>query len=260
MFEALISKAADLKRIIEALKEMINEGNVKIDSEGISLQAMDASHVALIVLNMEATNFEEFRCDHRKTLGIPIQNLWKMMRIAGADDSIRLIADDTCTKLKIVSENSAGKVGDFDLNLIILPEEQLEMQDIDHICEITMESSEFARICRELAVISDELAIIATKERIVFEVNGDAGKGQICCNNGNCISKEQVLIDCKGSVQGSYALRYINQFNKAALLGDRVFIKMAPDLPISFTFPFSLGSITYFLAPKLPEDVSNIVS
>ncbi|RWS19463.1 proliferating cell nuclear antigen-like protein [Leptotrombidium deliense] len=47
MLEAKIVKALTLKKILEALKEIVNEASWDCTSSGISLQAMDTSHVLL---------------------------------------------------------------------------------------------------------------------------------------------------------------------------------------------------------------------
>ena len=82
MFEARISNGMILKKIIEAIKDLVADVNFDISSEGISLQAMDASHVALVVLHLKASEFDEFRCDRPQTLGLSVSNLAKIIKIA----------------------------------------------------------------------------------------------------------------------------------------------------------------------------------
>lgn len=60
---------------------------------GISLQAMDTSHVALVSLNLSMEGFEEYRCDQPVVLGINIANMSKVMKLADPQDSITLQAD-----------------------------------------------------------------------------------------------------------------------------------------------------------------------
>lgn len=63
MFEARLSNGAILKKLIEAIKDLVADVNFDISNEGINLQAMDSSHVALVVLQLRASEFDEFRCD-----------------------------------------------------------------------------------------------------------------------------------------------------------------------------------------------------
>ena len=59
-------------------------------SLGISLQAMDTSHVALVSLRLSYEGFEVYKCDAPVVLGINIQNLFKVLRLADPADSITL--------------------------------------------------------------------------------------------------------------------------------------------------------------------------
>ena len=49
---------------------------------GISLQAMDGSHVALVSLNLSAEGFEHYRADTSMVLGVNVNLLAKVMKLA----------------------------------------------------------------------------------------------------------------------------------------------------------------------------------
>jgi proliferating cell nuclear antigen len=57
--------------------------------------------------------------------------------------------------------------------------DHLGIPDTQYQCKVSMPSSEFQRICRDLAVIGDTVAIHATKESVKFSVSGDLGNGSI---------------------------------------------------------------------------------
>ena len=48
MFEARLHDGTVLKRIVDAIKDLVQDVNLDITAQGISLQAMDSSHVALV--------------------------------------------------------------------------------------------------------------------------------------------------------------------------------------------------------------------
>lgn len=48
MFEAKMTDGTVLKRIVDAIKDLVQDVNLDINKQGISLQAMDSSHVALV--------------------------------------------------------------------------------------------------------------------------------------------------------------------------------------------------------------------
>ena len=66
---------------------------VNLMNIGISLQAMDSSHVALVSLNLTQDGFESYRCDTNMVLGVNIANLAKVMKLADNSDTITLQAD-----------------------------------------------------------------------------------------------------------------------------------------------------------------------
>ena len=50
MFEAKLTEGHTLKKIVEAIKDLVTDVNLDVSPQGISLQAMDSSHVALVNL------------------------------------------------------------------------------------------------------------------------------------------------------------------------------------------------------------------
>lgn len=75
MFEAKLSEAAMLKKIMDAIKDLVNEASWDCSGAGMSLQAMDTSHVSLVAVNMRCEGFEKYRCDRNVTLGMNLNRL-----------------------------------------------------------------------------------------------------------------------------------------------------------------------------------------
>lgn len=69
MFEAKLIQGSLLKKIIESLKDLVTEANFDLSPGGVSLQAMDSSHVALVALMLRADAFEDYRCDRARSIG-----------------------------------------------------------------------------------------------------------------------------------------------------------------------------------------------
>lgn len=47
---------------------------------------------------------------------------------------------------------------------------------------VTLPSADFAKTCRELANLSETMAIETSKESVKFSINGEHGKGSITMN------------------------------------------------------------------------------
>ncbi len=90
MFEARLSEAALLKKLLEAVKELVTDANFDCSGTGFQLQAMDSSHVSLVSLSLRSDGFEHFRCDRNLSMGMNLNNMAKMLKCAGNDDVITM--------------------------------------------------------------------------------------------------------------------------------------------------------------------------
>lgn len=252
MFEARLNQGIILKKIIEALKDLVTDVNIDCNADGISLQAMDTSHVALVTFFLRASDFDEFRCDRSQTLGMSLVNLSKIIKCADNDDAITIRADDDASHITFIFEGKKeDKVSEFNLNLLHLDSEHLGIPEQEYNAIATLSSSEFARVCRELSQISDTLSIEVTKQYIRFSVTGDIGGGSVTLKHNE---SERTVLEVVEPVSMSYALRYLNLFNKAASLGDEVKLCLHSEVPLVVHFGFPLGEVKYYLAPKISDE------
>jgi proliferating cell nuclear antigen len=253
MFQASISKASILKKVIEAIRELVTDVNIELNNDGISLQAMDASHVALVSFLLKREKFEEYQCEGAQVIGINISNLAKVLKCADNDDRVTLKADPNSQKLTLIFEGRQDeKISQFNLNLLAMDNEQLGIPDHDYPAVINMRSDEFSRVCRELSQLSDTLAISVSKLRVTFSVDGNIGEGHITLKPRDR-GERQLVIEAQENVDCSYAMRYLNLFNKAAVLGEEIQLSISQNLPLIVTFEFELGFIKFYLAPKVTD-------
>lgn len=224
---------------------------------GLSLQAMDSSHVALVSLNLQAEGFSGYRSDKPLTLGINMANLAKVMKLAGNDDSITLKSEEDTSKMTIVFENlKQGKKTEFAMNLLTLDSEVLGIPDKDYQAKITTNAGEFTKLCRDLYQVAETVNIEAGDDTVVFAVEGDMGKGKVAlAETLGDKNEEKTSIDIKEPVKLSFALRYLNMFNKASSCSPMVSLMLSSETPLVVEYAMDkLGSLKFYLAPKISEE------
>ena len=257
MFEAKLSEGGILKKIIESVKDLIKDVNLEVSPTGISMQAMDSSHVALVSMNLSMEGFDTYRSDKAMTLGINAEHLSKVLKLSVNDDSLALKAMEDTHKLNIEFVNKKlGKKTSFDLNLFTLDSEVFGIPEPNFTAKVVMSSAEFAKIIKELFALSETVIIEAEKDSITFSVDGEVGKGSVVLNNTDESSEgEQVQVQVTETVKLSFALRYLNMFNKAASMSNTVTILLTPGAPIVVEYKVEkLGFLKFFLAPKISEE------
>lgn len=257
MFQARLEQGVILKKIVEAIKELVTSVNIDVNGSGISIQAMDSSHVALVSLSLKEDGFQQFRADRAMTLGLNIANLAKIMKCAGNDDIITMKAEEDPSSITFIFEsNKNDKISEFSLNLMTLDSEQLGIPETEYSSIVTMSAAEFTRICREMSQISETVQIETSKDAIKFQVTGEIGGGTITIKANDSEKKEeQTILEVDEPVTLSFALRYLNLFNKASNLSSQVVLSMSNDTPLVVEYRIDkLGSLKFYLAPKINEE------
>jgi len=257
MFEARLTQGSLLKKMIESIRELVTDANFDVSSSGISLQAMDTSHVSLVSLLMRGDGFEHYRSDRSLSLGLNLASITKVLKCAGNDDVITLKAEDAGDSLTLMFESpNQDRISDFDVKLMDIDSEHLGIPDTDYKATVKMSASEFQRIIRDLSTIGDTVAISCSKESVKFSVGGDIGSGNVVMRHNATVDKEEdaTIIELEEPVTLTFAMRYLNLFTKATPLSSTVTLSMSPDVPLVTEYKIAdMGYIRYYLAPKIEE-------
>ncbi|GAA5882243.1 hypothetical protein JCM3774_004061, partial [Rhodotorula dairenensis] len=180
MLEAKLEQAELLKKVLDAVKELVTDANFDCSDEGIKLQAMDNSHVALVSLNLAKSGFTEYRCDRDMSLGMSLTSLQKIVKCAGNNDMVTLRADESLDVLALLFEaKRADRVGEYEMKLMDIDAEHLGIPDTVYDAEISLSSAEFARIIRDLKELGESVKIEVSKEGVRFSADGDIGSASV---------------------------------------------------------------------------------
>lgn len=122
MFEAKLAKGIVFKKILDAIKDLVNEASWECTTSGMTLQAMDTSHVSLVAVSLKGDGFTKFRCDRSQVLGmnlirfvanclsahlIFLFSLSKVLKCANNDDTITISASEGDDKMKMIFESQS---------------------------------------------------------------------------------------------------------------------------------------------------------
>lgn len=95
--------------------------------------------------------------------------------------------------MKIIFENQkTHRQTEFALNLIQLDVEHLSIPETEFQTIITINSSEWSKICRELQSLSESLTIQTNQDFVTLAVEGQAGSGFIKLTNNESDRKEDI--------------------------------------------------------------------
>eukprot|EP01120_Amphizonella_sp_Union-15-10_P004342 TRINITY_DN14972_c0_g1_i1.p1 TRINITY_DN14972_c0_g1~~TRINITY_DN14972_c0_g1_i1.p1 ORF type:complete len:260 (-),score=46.99 TRINITY_DN14972_c0_g1_i1:73-852(-) len=257
MFEAKLKDASILKKIVEAIKDLVQDVNFDCTSTGISLQAMDSAHVSLVALLLRGDNFEDYRCDKNVSLGVNLTNMAKILKCASNNDSVTLKSEEGGDHLTFVFE-SKKKIATFELRLMDLEGEHLGIPDTEYKAVVKMPSIDFKKLCSDMSMLSDTIIIGASKDGAKFSVNGEIGDAVTLVKGGSDADDEEadsLSINLEEDVSLTFALNKLLSFTKATSLSSTVTLSMSGDVPLVTEYSIEdLGYLRFYLAPKIDDE------
>ena len=220
ILEVKTVQSSAFRILVEALKEILTDANLEFDNSGIKIMAMDSSHTVLVHLKLNADSFEEFKCNNKLILGINMINLFKLIKTMSNNDTLTLyVEEDNQSVLGIKIENSEkNTITRYKLNLMDLHEEQIQIPPTVFESVITLPSSDFQKICRDMHNLADDIEIKSVGSQLIFNCKGEFASQETCigeANSGMTFVQNQNPDEI---VQGLFALRHLVLFSKCTNL------------------------------------------
>lgn len=241
------------KIIIEVLKELLSEANIDfIKNDCMKITCVDVTRSILIDLKMNKNNFSTFRCKNKLSIGVSFTNFYKFINSVKTNDKLHLYIDNNNINNLAINIKQENRVWTKKSKMALL---EISSQDIkipkDGIqCIITMNSSEFHDICKELQSIGDYIEIRCNKDKILFKTKGIIGEQVWDSTN----MKIKLSNNSPLEIYGIYELKKIASFSKLTKLSVRVRLFMKNNFPLILKYDINdpsenNGEITIALAP-----------
>jgi len=256
--QAQLQHALLLKKVVDAMKDLCKDVNFDCSEKGLQVQSMDSSHVALVSLFLRESAFADFRCDRPTSLGMNVDSLAKILKMCGPSDSLKIRWQSGADTVGFQCESGADdRISDFDLKLMQIESEHMEIPEQQYKVTAKLPSSEFQKICRDLKEFGETMQVKASKEGIIFSVKGDVGGGNVMLKPRESEKpEERVALTVREPVTATFALRYLVNFAKAAPLSGSVELGLGPDAPLLVKYDLERaenGHMQFYLAPKIDE-------
>lgn len=255
LMEIKTVQAGAIKVLVEALKELLTDTVIEVDSMGLRVVAMDVSHVVLVHLRLHASKFEYFSCAGPLQLGVNMLNLYKIIRTLCNSDTLTLYVEKNNVNylgLRIDNQDKNTRTS-FKLSLLDLDGSTISVQPSQFNSVITLLSTDFQKICRDMHQISDLIEIKRVGSDLIFRTH----KAE-ACSQETIISDSRVRQnpEAEGTfeddeiMQGIFSLKYLTMFTRCSALSQTVDIYLKNDYPFIVVYSVaSLGSLKLCCAP-----------
>ena len=153
-------QASAFKSTFEVLKDILNDVNIYFRPQGMYIVTLDTARTSLIDIFLAADNFEEYECTQEEIIaGINISNTFKLLKTITNNDVLKIeINSKEYMDIEISSEAKKTNTK-FQLKLLDINENHIEVPDIDMTTITTLPSVDFQRLCRDMSNIGTDIEI-----------------------------------------------------------------------------------------------------
>jgi proliferating cell nuclear antigen len=240
MFELAIPDVATLGKAVSVIAELVGDANFSVSEDGLSMQAMDSSHVCLMALDIKPAYFESFHVVQPNVFGIKLSVLKKVLECCSGKTSLTRDDDDS-----IVLESEHAR---FSIKLLDIDSEAINPSFDDQDALISVDSSGFLRIVKDLATFGDVVTLTASGEN-GFEMTTKGDIGEACMR---VLTKS---IAVRKPARGGFSVRYLATFAKAASIASEAKLGFSDQGVLSIDYAFGEGAkLSFYIAPKIDED------
>lgn len=247
MCEVVIAKSSILKSVIDSYKDNISDGIWNFSSDGISMQAIDSSHVFICEMKLSNELFKTYACNNPVSVGISFNNFAKVLKCSSNDDSISLKLNGTTNIIISFKNKTSNRSSKFDLKTVEVDHENVDIPEKTFDCNICLNSKEFKSVMSDLNQFGDDCMINVSNGLVNFSVKGDIGEGDV--------SLTDLKMDVIKPVKLTFSIKHLLNFTKATMVSDDLNICMSDGCPMMINYKMESGSyVKFYLAPKIDNE------
>jgi len=261
-----ISKREDVSKFSCIFK---NIGNLQelfklvFTPEGVSGQAMDSAHVCLFELKLEKDWFDEYNNNKKVEIGVAAVLFCKMVECLKEDQKIVLHMNDADDKLSIdlVGEKGINKY--FEIPLIDVDIENVNIPETEYDADIELKSELFTELVGQMSLFHDVINIRCNGENVNLTSSGESGKMSVKMNDDDIL---MYAIEEDAEIQLAFSLLYFHKMCLFRKLAPSLSLHLSSEAPMKMVYRLDNTSsdnteiddcknyLRFFLAAKVESD------
>lgn len=247
MFRFRFSDARIWRYMIASIEKILDESVFVATGEGLSLRALDTSHVVMVDLFYPRDSFSEYEVEgDEASFGVSFSLLSKVLRRARKDDALELTVDESMIEVSLIGRG----VRKFRIPQISLTLERLPEPRITYTVEARLMSTTFREAVKDLESIADVVTLQAVDDDIlVMRGEGDiaSGEAEFSLSRGSMIDYRMESPD-----SSSYTMEYFTYMNQAAQAAEIISVRYSADAPVRVDVEYQDGGrLTFYVSPRI---------
>lgn len=245
MFKARL-KMEVLRDLVEVVSTLVSEAKISISKDGLGVRAVDPSHVAMLVLDLNGTAFEEFTGEPT-VIGVDMEKLKEVLRLSKPGDLLDLQYDGGKNRL-------VAKVGKVTRHMSVVDPSGLTDPKVPNVtppANAVVRVEDLRQGIRGSESISDHVTLSLDPTGFSLQSEGETDRVDLH------IPKESLAkLEVKEAVKSMYPLDFFSSMVKSMTGTEVATLHLGNEYPlkIEFALPGGKGEGRFLLAPRVEED------
>jgi hypothetical protein len=279
------SKMEMFVALFQLLKNWGSCLNLHFEKTRLYIQSMDKSHICLSSINISSNWFSNYEIDNPANISLDSNNFAIIMNYAVKHSKMEIKFEDDTDPDTIfinlssvtsngISSNNINSNADvaeptkkgkaikikedhnkfdhfFELGLIEVEHDTLNIPEVDYDVDFTMKSDNFSELISELMVFGSNLNITCNEEVLEFNASGDSGKLKV---NIPIDDLNEYAIAEGDSLDISYSLTHLGKMCLSTKLGQYVSLSISTEYPMAIKYDLGdNSSVAFYIAPKIAD-------
>ena len=256
-----LQKAETFSTLFQHVKLFSEHVNIMFDKDKMYLQAMDSSRVSIFEINIPSKWFDTYSHTNEANICIGI-NTNVLFKILNTRDKSQILSiqfdtnDNDTLFIKFTSETKNVFDKQFQVPLMEIDSELMQIPDMDYAVEFTLPSTNFASVINQLKLFGDSLDIECSEEKIILHSSTvESGKMSVEMNIDDLNS---YAINEGNTIKSSFGLSFLHNICMYNKIAKTIEISLYENYPMKIIYRLDESDenakITYYLAPKINDE------
>ncbi|MFA5333620.1 MAG: hypothetical protein WC376_03935 [Candidatus Nanoarchaeia archaeon] len=239
-----------LRDSLDAISGLVNEATFEFTSNGLSLKAIDPAVVAMTILKMMPSCFDQYDLQGDVKLTVNLDYLLEVLKRAKVSDKviIELMADSGNLKVSMVGNLNR----EFCIGLIENPDKEQKVPTPEFSGQIIIDNNVLRDAVKNCQMVSDCATFSASPEKFSITAAGDLNNVVHDLGKDSPYLKELSVLNEESS---KYSLEYLEKIIRGDKVSAETIIKFKKDylLEVEYKTVDKL-SLIFILAPRVEND------
>lgn len=251
-----LQKAECFTLLFQHIKLFTDHINITFEPERMYMQSTDSARISVFELTLPSTWFDTYELINNTpvTLGLQSSMIFKILNIRDKSQETHLNFnnDEDTLFVKFTCNNTAIFDKKFEMPLMDIDSELMEIPQQESDAEFSIASNTFANMVSQLKIFGDTMEFKCTEEKIeLYAISQEAGKMLVDINIEDLTSYS---INEGETMHLSFALTQMHNICMYNKISSEINIYLKKEFPLKLIYNIDEDAeFTFYLAPKIQD-------